>query len=263
MTTSFNHYSKISRLAYISLGGIGLFFVISLWWLSTYFQWISPFLLPSPKAVALALITSIKSGVLLIDVAMSIFRIFLGVTLSLIFAFPLGISIGRSKKIEALFEPFIIFIRYIPTSAFIPLVIIWFGIGEVEKIVVLFLGLMPYLTLIVANLVFQIKKDFIEVALTLGATPYQILKYVIIPSILPALWDTLRITFGAAWTYVIITEIVGADSGLGYLMVESSRFLRTDMVFAAVIVIGSLGLATDYFFKWMRPLLFRGIHDNA
>lgn len=248
---------KISRFHYLALSMIGLFSFFLLWWIATVFQWVSPLFLPSPQSVGAAMIASIQSGELLKDAGMSMLRILLGVSISLICALPLGIATGRSKKIEALLEPLIAFIRYIPPSAFIPLAIIWLGIGEVEKIVILFLGLTPYLALIFANLVSQVRTDLIEVSLTLGATGHQVLRHVIIPSILPQLWDTLRITFGAAWTYVIITEIVGADSGLGHLMVESGRFLRTDVVFAAVIVIGCLGLATDYFFKWMRPLLFR------
>jgi NitT/TauT family transport system permease protein len=248
--------TNVSPLYYLALSLIGLFSFFVLWWVLTYFQWVSPLFLPSPKSVGLAIITSIQSGDLLKDAGMSILRILIGVCASLLFAFPVGISIGRSKKIEALIEPLIAFVRYIPPSAFIPLAIIWLGIGEMEKIVILLLGLAPYLTLIFANLVLQVRTDLIDVSLTLGATKRQVLQHVIIPSMLPHIWDTLRITFGAAWTYVIITEIVGANSGLGYLMVESSRFLRTDVVFAAVIVIGFLGLATDAFFKWTRPLLF-------
>jgi len=161
-----------------------------------------------------------------------------------------------SQKLEALIEPIIAFIRYIPPAAFIPVVIIWAGIGEVQKIVILALGITPYLILVIANLVMQTKESLIDSARMLGATRFQLVRHVIIPDMLPHCWDLLRITFGSAWTLVIIAEIVGSNSGLGHLMVESGRYLRTDVLFAAIITIGIFGLATDYFFKWTYPVLF-------
>ena len=246
----------ISKIHYLALSLAGLLFILSLWSLLTYTLLVPAFFLPSPSAVYHALLELIKTGVLLTDIKASMIRICLGVGLSFLIALPLGLALGLSKKMEALIEPILAFIRYIPASAFIPLAIIWLGIGEFEKILILLLGLSPYLTLIIANLVIQTKIEFINVALTLGATQKQLVTKVILPGLLPHLWDSARITFGTAWTLVIITEIVGAQSGLGQLMVESGRFLRTDAVFSAILVIGILGLMTDYFFKLTYPLLF-------
>ena len=211
--------------------------------------------LPSPYNVGIALWNGLLSN-LIMDAGISLFRIMIGMGISLLIAFPLGLALGMSQGLEAFIEPIIAFIRYIPPSAFIPVVIIWAGIGEAQKIIILTLGIAPYLTLVVANLVLHTRSKLVDVALTLGATQYQILRNVIIPGILPDCWNVLRIAFGSAWTLVIIAEIVGSDSGLGYLMVESGRFLRTDILFSAIISIGILGLLTDYFFKLMYPVLF-------
>ncbi|TSC74956.1 MAG: NitT/TauT family transport system permease protein, partial [Parcubacteria group bacterium Gr01-1014_33] len=154
-----------------------------------------------------------------------------------------------SKRFEAFTEPLIAFVRYIPPSAFIPLAIIWFGIGELEKIAILFLGVAPYLALLIADTVLNTRREFIEAALTLGAKTRDIILKIILPHSLPGIWDSFRIMFGAAWTFVIIAEIVGASAGLGHLMIQSQRFLRTDNIFAGLVVIGFLGLGTDYLFK--------------
>lgn len=193
---------------------------------------------------------------MLSDIGASMYRILLSFLLSLIVSLPLGIALGNSRKFEALTEPIIAFVRYIPPSAFIPLAIIWFGIGESEKVVILFLGVAPYLTLLIADIVINTRQELIEAGLTLGADRWEIITKVILPSSMPGIWDSFRLMIGAAWTFVIIAEIVGASSGLGHLMIESQRFLRTDNIFAVIVVIGILGLATDYFFKITYKLFF-------
>lgn len=248
--------SDISTVNYLFLLSLGLSLILGMWFIVSYFEWISSLFLPAPMDVLHAIYSGVQSGVLLSDVGMSLLRILIGMVISIIIALPCGIAIGVSRRFEALFEPMIAFLRYIPPSAFIPLAIIWLGIGEVEKIIIIFLGVAPYLTLLIADFVSNTRNELIDVALTLGASKYQLIRYVIIPNILPGVWDALRIMFGAAWTYVIIAEIVGANSGIGHMMMESERFLRTDQVFGGVIVIGVLGLATDYFFKLTYQLFF-------
>ena len=240
---------KISKTKYFALAVLGLLIFLSIWSLLTYTGFVRSFFLPTPTKVLSAIIALLTEGSLLADIFASVYRILLGFLLSLVVALPLGISLGISRKFEAFTEPLIAFIRYIPPSAFIPLAIIWFGIGEAEKVVILFLGVAPYLALLIADTVLNTRKEFIEVALTLGAKTKDIIFKVILPSSLPGIWDSFRIMFGAAWTFVIIAEIVGASSGLGHLMIESQRFLRTDNIFAGLLVIGLLGLGTDYLFK--------------
>ena len=238
----------------ISLSGIVIFLVI--WFVISYFTIVPSFFLPSPKSTFYALYNLAVHGGLITDIGYSIFRIVIGFILSVCVAIPLGILFGVSRKSEAFLSPIIEFVRYIPPSAFIPLCIVWFGIGEISKILLIFLGVAPYLTLLVADAVYQTKNEFIDSAKTLGSGNWDIIMRVIIPSSLPQIWDGMRSMFGAAWTFVIIAEIVGSSAGLGHIIIESQRFIRTDNIFAGIITIGCIGLITDYLFKKGRTTLF-------
>lgn len=247
---------KISKIQYVSLAILGLLIFLLAWSLLTYTGFVKSFFLPTPTKVLSSIISLITEGSLLSDIFASFYRILLGFLLSLIISLPLGISLGISRRFEALTEPLIAFIRYIPPSAFIPLAIIWFGIGDLEKVAIIFLGVAPYLTLLIADIVISTKRELVEAALTLGASRKDIITKVVIPNSMPGIWDSFRLMIGAAWTFVIIAEIVGASSGLGHLMIESQRFLKTDNIFAAIVIIGFLGLATDYFFKITYKIFF-------
>ena len=247
---------KISKTRYTTLAVCGLLAFLLAWSLLSYTGFVKPFFLPTPTSILSAMILLFAKGSLLADIFASIYRILLGFLLSLIVSLPLGIALGTSRKFEAFIEPLIAFIRYIPPSAFIPLAIIWFGINELEKIVLIFLGVAPYLALLIADIIANTRRELIEVALTLGASNKDIIVKVIIPNSLPGIWDSFRIMIGAAWTFLIIAEIVGASSGLGHLIIESQRFLRTDNIFAAIVIIGLLGITTDYFFKITYKLFF-------
>jgi NitT/TauT family transport system permease protein len=235
---------------------LGLFAFFLIWSVLTYGGFLEDFFLPSPTKVVSAIISLAVEGTLFEDILASIYRILLGFVLALVVSVPAGIALGMSRRFEAFAEPVIAFIRYIPPSAFIPLAIIWFGVGETEKIAILFLGVAPYLTLLIADIAISTRRELVQAALTLGARPKDVVIKVVFPNALPAIWDSFRIMIGAAWTFVIIAEIVGASSGLGHLMIESQRFLRTDNIFAAIVVIGFLGLATDSFFKLTYKLFF-------
>ena len=247
---------KTRKIQYIFLAILGLVIFLLAWSFLTYTGLVKPFFLPTPTKILSSIITLLLEGSLLSDIFASVYRILLGFLLSLIVSLPLGITLCVSRKFEAFTEPLIAFIRYIPPSAFIPLAILWFGIGDLEKVAILFLGIAPYLTLLIADIVISTRRELVEAALTLGARGKNIITKVIIPNSLPGIWDSSRLMMGAAWTFVIIAEIVGASSGLGHLMIESQRFLRTDNIFAAIIIIGILGLGTDYFFKITYKIFF-------
>lgn len=247
---------KISKTNYVIFGIVGLLVFLLLWFVISFSGLVKDFFLPSPVKVLLAIKYLSLEGSLLTDIFTSLYRILLGFLASSIVSVPLGIALGTSRRFEAFTEPFIAFIRYIPPSAFIPLAIIWFGIGELEKVIILFVGIAPYLTLLIADIVVNTRKELIDAGLTLGASKSDLIMKIILPNSLPGIWDSFRLMIGAAWTFVIIAEIVGASSGLGHLMIESQRFLRTDNIFAAIIIIGLLGLITDYFFKITYRIFF-------
>ncbi len=248
--------TKREKLKYLLLSFAGGLAFVIVWQIIYSLNIVPSFFLPSPASVLTSIVTLFAQGNLLGDIGASLFRIVIGFTLSVFIALPLGMLFGISRKSESAIEPIIGFVRYVPPSAFIPLIIIWCGIGEMGKITLILLAVAPYLTLLIADTVHSTRKELVEAALTLGATKSDIVWKVILPYSMPAIWNSFRIMFGAAWTFVIIAEIVGSSSGLGHLMIESQRFLRVDNIFAGIVVIGFLGILTDYLFKISSRILF-------
>jgi NitT/TauT family transport system permease protein len=192
----------------------------------------------------------------LADVWASTRRILLGFGISAVIAVPLGIAIGSLRVVQAFFEPVIAALRYMPASAFIPLLIIWFGIYEGEKLAVVFIGVFFPLTLLMADVSGNVPKELLNIAYTLGASRWQVFWRVLLPASLPGVVDNLRIGIGWAWTYLIVAELVAASSGIGHVILSSSRFLQTDHIIAGIITIGALGLLTDAFFRRAYRMLF-------
>ena len=237
-------------------GLVGMSFFIILWAITTKLQIISPTFLPSPNAVIHALVILSSEFGLWSDVITSLYRIILGFLLSVSIAIPLGILLGVHKHTSALFEPLLSFARYIPPSAFVPLFILWFGIGDLQKIILIFVGIVPYLTLLTVDAVLHTRKELLETAYVLGCKNFLSITKVVIPNSLPGIWDATRLMFGAAWTFVVLAEIVASTSGIGHLIIVSQRFLQTENVIAAIVIIGLLGLITDFLFKFGYKLLF-------
>ncbi len=190
------------------------------------------------------------------DLAISVERVTLGFLASLIVALPLGLLAGAFRPAEAFLEPAMDFIRYMPAVAFVPLMMLWCGIGELSKISIIFVGTFFQMVLMFADDVRKVPMQQIEAAQTMGATRREILFKVILPSAAPALLTTCRITLGWAWTYLVVAEIVAANSGLGYAVLKAQRFLQTDKIFAGLIVIGALGLLQDQILRALNHLLF-------
>jgi len=247
---------KISKKQSLFLSFLGIVLPILIWAGVSYSGLIKPLFLPTPSAVLESVVKLSMDFGLPKDILISTYRILLGFVLSIIISIPLGVYLGISNKGKALFEPIISFIRYIPPSAFVPLSILWFGIGELQKALFIFLTVVPYLTLLVFDVVANSKREFIEAAYTLGAKPKAIIFRVIVPQSLPGIWDAVRIMVAVAWTFVVLAEIIAATSGLGYLIITSQRFLKTPNVIAAIIIIGLLGLITDFLFKITYKMFF-------
>jgi NitT/TauT family transport system permease protein len=169
---------------------------------------------------------------------------------------PLGILMGAYKPIEAFLEPFVSFARYLPASAFIPLLILWAGIGELQKLLVIFIGSVFQIILMVAVTVSSVRRDLVEAALTLGARDQGILGRVLIPASAPDIAEILRLVLGWAWTYVIVAELIGSSSGIGHMIIDSQALLATGQIIFGIIVIGFIGLISDYLFKAANRWLF-------
>lgn len=240
--------------------------VVAAWSLLTYTHSINELFLPTPSATAGALVTLFVEGHFLRDIAISTLRIVAGFVLATLVALPIGMLIGLNRTAEWLIEPIIDFIRYTPIPAFIPLFILWFGIGEIEKIVIVGFSVVFQIVLMVANSVSLVPRSSIDSARTLGASKWQVLFKVIYPYSKPRILDDLRVAMGWAWAVLTIAEIVGATSGVGFVIVQAQRLIRTPQVIAAILVVGVLGLATDAAFKWVRRVYFPWairVQDNA
>ncbi|MET0652461.1 MAG: ABC transporter permease, partial [Hyphomicrobiaceae bacterium] len=162
----------------------------------------------------------VKHG-FLFDIGITIWRVVGGFTLAALVAVPLGIMMGTYKSVEAFFEPFVSFARYLPASAFIPLLILWAGIGEKQKLLVIFIGAVFQIILMVAITVGSTRRDLVEAAYTLGAGDAGIIRRVLIPSSAPDIAEILRLVLGWAWTYVIVAELIGSSAGIGHMIVDS------------------------------------------
>ena len=190
------------------------------------------------------------------DIGMTVWRVIGGFLIAAALALPLGVMMGAYKPIEAFFEPFVSFARYLPASAFIPLLILWAGIGEAQKLAVIFIGSFFQLVLMIAVTVGNTRRDLVEAAYTLGSSDPSLIKRVLIPGAAPEIAETLRMVLGWAWTYVIVAELIGASSGIGHMITDSQALLATDQIIFGIIVIGLIGLVSDFAFKWGNRKLF-------
>jgi NitT/TauT family transport system permease protein len=250
----------LSQRSYWTLAAIGLALPLGAWAALTALGSVNRVFLPGPYDVLRRALSWLRDDELLADVGISCFRVIAGWGLSALVALPLGLLIGTFRVVQALLEPLTDFIRYMPAVAFIPLVMLWIGIDEGAKVAIIFIGTFFQMVLMVAEDVRRVPMAQIEVAQTLGASRLEVIEQVIIPSAKPALLDTLRITMGWAWTYLVVAELVAANSGLGYAIVKAQRFLQTDKIFAGILLIGVIGLAMDQAFRLIHRLAFPYLH---
>lgn len=205
--------------------------------------------LPSPGAVFRSLASMAESGILFQDILASTGRVFAGFLLATFLAIPIGICMGVYPAVSALCEPLIAMLRYMPAAAFIPLLIIYLGIGEEPKIALIFLGTVYFNILMVMDAVKFVPKELIETTLTLGGRSRQVLVQVVARYSMPSIIDTLRINIATSWNLVVVAELVAAEVGLGKRIQLAQRFFRTDQIFAELIVLGLIGFAIDMAFR--------------
>lgn len=219
--------------------------------------------LPSPTRVVQVTLRMIFDGTLGSAVVASATRISIAFALAAGLALPLGVLMGSFDPLNRMFESIMAPLRYMPISAFIPLLILWFGIDEKQKIAFLFLGVFVYLLPIVVTAIRTVPDDLVQTAYTLGATRWQVIRTVLLPAAMPAIFDSFRVMNAIAWTYVILAELVNAREGLGYLIQLAGNHLRTAEVFSGILVIGLIGLATDALIRFFNGLLFSWREGSA
>ena len=249
--------APISGPARIALGVLFFVLFFAAWAYATLGGFVSKTFLADP-------LTMLEEGRQLIvqhgflkDIGVTIWRVVGGFVLAALVGVPLGVMMGTYKWVEAFFEPFVSFARYLPASAFIPLLILWAGIGEKQKLLVIFIGSVFQIILMVAVTVGSTRRDLVEAAYTLGAGDAGIIRRVLIPSAAPDIAEILRLVLGWAWTYVIVAELIGSSAGIGHMIVDSQALLNTGQIIFGIIVIGMIGLVSDFLFKagnrWLFP----------
>lgn len=190
------------------------------------------------------------------DVLISCGRIFGSFLAASLIAVPLSIAMGCFGNLKALVNPTVSGWRYLPAASFIPLLLVWFGPSETAKMGLLFMGVIFFLIAMVLDNTESVQREFIEAAMTMGASRKRIVWEVVVPAAAPSIVDSMRTMIAVGWTYLVIAEIVGAQDGIGAVMMRAGRFLHVDTIMAGILMIGILGVLTDLFFRAISHLLF-------
>lgn len=226
--------------------------------------WIDPFFLPPVSAIILGAIELIRQGQLFGNIAISLLRIFAGFFLGSLVAIPIGLIIGSSITARRIMDPYIHFLRFIPALALTSLFIVWFGVGEISKILQVMYATGFIVIINTATGVVTTHKNKRLAALTLGASPWQIFLTVTIPAALPAIYVGMRLALAGSFLVIVAVEMLAAESGLGYLIWTSKIYFQIDWMFVGIFLLGFFGLAADWGWKRIgRRLLSRYVRDAA
>lgn len=250
-------FGSIKLRDYVALAAIGFLIVLAVWLLIRVLDLVDAKFLPWPSEVLDRLGRLADEGKLWEDIWASLQRIAWGFAIATVLAVPIGILIGVYRGAEALIEPLVDFIRYMPVVGFVPLTIIWIGIGDSQKWSIVFIGTFFQQVLLVMDNVKRVPRELVDIGQTLGLDDVGIMRRIVLRAAAPAIWDTLRISLGWAWTWIVLAELVAANTGLGYRISAAQRFFNTDTIIGYLIVLGILGLITDQAMKAMGRFMFR------
>jgi taurine transport system permease protein len=238
----------------ISLTTIGLMAV--LWYVATNYGWIKPIFLPSPQATYLQFyeyLTGIANDRPLWEhFAASMLRVFSAFALGCLTAIPIGIAMGMSRVWKGIFDPPIELLRPLPPLAYLPLIIIWFGIGEVPKVLLIFLSCFAPLAMAARSGMRSASQEQMNAAYSMGASYGQVIRHVVLPAAMPEILVGMRVSIGFGWSTLVAAEMVAANVGLGQMVLNASNFLRTDIVVMGIIVIGSVAYMFDLLMRWVE-----------
>lgn len=250
-------YTTISRKKYAFLASLSFGSVLLSWIILSNTIETARIFLPSPIAVLDDAVRLFRSESFVADILASIWRVSIGFLAAVAVAFPLGILAGTVKSVDAVVQPFNDFVRYMPVAAFIPLSILWVGIGDVQKMLIIFMGTVFQLIPLITDVTASMPKHLIELGYTMGGKPWQVVFRVVIPSCLPVCYDHCRVALGWAWSYLVVAELVAAESGIGHVIIQSQRFIQTGKVITGILVIGLIGLIFDQLFRLPKKVIFK------
>jgi ABC-type nitrate/sulfonate/bicarbonate transport system permease component len=243
----------------VGAAAVGL--VVLLWWLATSGlgsedRLISPVILPSPAEVMKSFPTLLNQRGLIPSIAATLRRVFVGFGLAAVVGVPLGIAAGSWRVLEAAGAPLALFGRNLPVAALIPLTILWFGIDEAQKVMFIFIACVPFIYSDAVAAVVNVPDRYVETAQTLGASPWQIVRKVLVALALPDIYNSLRHLFGLAFGYIMLAELINAQHGLGYLLMTSQRRGLSEHIILILLIIGLLAYGIDRLLFWFQRGLF-------
>lgn len=226
--------------------------VLAGWFALTYSGAVKDMFLPRPEAVVVTTLKMAADGSLFEHMLASVQVVLIGFILSSLVAVPMGLTMGTYRIVQAFFDPLVNFIRYLPVTSFVPLFILWIGIGIEQRVAVIVFGIFFQQMVMVADSARSVPRDLVNAAYTLGTRRIDTVFHIVLPATLPNVLDVLRVTMGWAWTYLVVAELVAARSGLGYISLKAMRGFQVDVIFMAIAMIGILGLVTDQLFRIIR-----------
>jgi NitT/TauT family transport system permease protein len=249
--------ARIDRTLFVAIAVVVFLLLGLIWWVATAGGFVTAIFLPSPAGVWNQMVKLAANGTLWDDARISFYRIVIGFLIASAMSIPIGVLIGCFRVWEAAIEPLVDFVRYMPVVAFVPLTILWAGTGDTQKFLIIWIGTFFQQVLMVMDNVKRVPEDFVGLGRTLGLPERKILMRIVVPSALPGIWDTLRISLGWAWTWLVLAELVAATSGLGYRITVSQRYFETNTIIGYILLLGIFGLITDQAMKAMEKVLFR------
>jgi taurine transport system permease protein len=254
--TKTSRYRIMGEGSSLAINFVSIAFFLAMWWLSTPMGWIKPLFLPKPEAIWSAFVAAANGNLdghtLLVHFGWSMYRVFAAFALAVGIGIPVGVAMGVSRVARGFFDPLIEFYRPLPPLAYLPLMVIWFGIGELSKIILLFLAIFAPVALSARAGVRSVSQEQIQAARSMGASSSQVILHVIVPGALPEILVGLRIGMGVGWTTLVAAEMVAADAGLGKMVFNASNFLRTDIVILGILVIGFVAYAFEMLMRWVE-----------
>ena len=252
-------YSTPGEGASTAISVVTMISIFALWWVASHFGWMPPLFLPTPETVLRRLWESARGNLtdapLATHFGWSMFRVFTAFFLACLTAIPVGIAMGVSRIARGIFDPPIEFYRPLPPLAYLPLIIIWFGIDELSKVLLIYLACFAPLAMSSRAGVRSVSQEQIHAAYSMGASKWQVIRHVVIPAAMPEILTAMRISIGFGWTTLVAAEMVAATHGLGQMVLNASNFLRTDIVIMGIVVIGTIAYLFDLLMRYVERVV--------
>jgi NitT/TauT family transport system permease protein len=257
----FEFRSKIPAGGRLGLGIAAWLFFLGAWQAVSVLELADPTLFPSPAKVFDAWITLFAEKEFAADVLQSLRRIFTSFAIAVAIALPIGVLMGAFTPFEGFLNALVSPFRYLPAPSFVPLLLMWLGTGDSQKIALLVIGVVFFLITLFMDNTKSVSVELVECSRTLGAGKMTVLRRVLLPAAMPLHVDTARQMLAVSWTYLVIAEIVAATDGIGAMMMRAKRFVQVDSIMAGILTIGILGLLSDLLIRLIHRRVFKYLHE--